>query len=61
VDRLPPWIQAVLNLLPLTHAAHAIRAAAFDQPASPFSYCLLAFVGAVLFILAFCFVNQAKE
>ena len=61
VDRMPPSIQAVLHLLPLTHAAHAIRGAAFGMPPSFFSYFLLAALGAILFVLAFCFVNRAKE
>lgn len=61
VDRMPPWIQHVLNLLPLTHAAQAIRGAAFGMPAQPFSFCLLAGLGTVLFVLAFRCVNRAKE
>ncbi|WP_041440228.1 ABC transporter permease [Syntrophobacter fumaroxidans] len=61
VDRMPPWAQSVLNFLPLTHAAHAIRGSAFQQPAEPYPYLLLAGIGTVLFVLAFWCVNRAKE
>ncbi len=61
VDRMPHWAQTILYFLPLTHASRAIRAAAFDQPADPYSYLLLAGLGVVLFVLAFHWVNRARE
>ena len=61
VDRMPPWARGVLNFLPLTHAAGAIRTAAFGQVPDLFSYLLLAIIGMVLFVLAFTCVNRAKE
>jgi ABC-2 type transport system permease protein len=61
VDRMPPWVQNVLHFLPLTHASHAIRNSAFQHPADPFAYLLLAGIGTVLFVLAFYCVNRAKE
>lgn len=61
VDRMPPWAQGILNFLPLTHAARAIRSAAFGEVPDSFSYFLLAGIGCALFILAFYCVNRAKE
>ena len=60
-DRMPQWAQYCLHLLPLTHASRAIRAAAFGQPPDFLSYLLLVSMGAVLFILAFHWVNSARE
>ncbi|MHC1729956.1 MAG: ABC transporter permease [Syntrophobacteraceae bacterium] len=61
VDRMPEWVQQVLQFLPLTHASSAIRAAAFKQPPDLFAYLLLAGLGLVLFVLAFHWVNRARE
>lgn len=61
VDRMPQWGQAVLQALPLTHAARAIRSAAFGQPPQFLSYALLVSLGLILFVLAFYLVNKAKE
>lgn len=61
VDRMPQWAQHVLQFLPLTHAAGAIRSAAFGHSVEAGSYWLLAGVGTVLFVLAFLCVNQARE
>lgn len=61
VDRMPDWAQTILHFLPLTHASRAIRAAAFGEPPDLFSYLLLAGLGGVLFVLAFHWVNRARE
>lgn len=61
LDRMPPWVQTILHFLPLTHAAKAIRSAAFGAPPEVFSILLLTGMGVVLFILAFLCVNRAKE
>jgi len=61
VDRMPEWSQSILHALPLTHAARAIRGAAFAQTPQALSYLLLAAMGLMLFVLAFYFVNKAKE
>jgi len=61
VDRMPEWVQKLLHLLPLTHASKAIRAAAFGERPDLLSYLLLAALGTVLFILAFRWVNSARE
>ena len=61
VDKMPQWVQHILFSLPLTHAAKAIRAAAFGDPPPFSSYLLLASLGAVLFVLAFHSVKRARE
>lgn len=61
VERMPPWVQKILILLPLTHAAKAIRSAAFGLPFEVSSCSLLAIWGLILFVLAFHCVNKAKE
>jgi Nod factor-specific ABC transporter NodJ protein len=61
VDRMPGWAQHILYFLPLTHAAKVIRAASFNHPPDIFSYLLLAVLGTVLFVLAFHWVNRARE
>ncbi|MEN6441293.1 MAG: ABC transporter permease [Syntrophobacter sp.] len=61
VDRMPEWVQKLLHILPLTHASKAIRAAAFGEKPDLLSYFLLAALGTALFILAFHWVNRARE
>jgi ABC-type multidrug transport system permease subunit len=61
VDTMPQWVQHILHFLPLTHASKAIRAAAFGDPPDFSSYLLLALLGAVFFVLAFHWVNRARE
>lgn len=61
VDRLPEWIQTILNLLPLTHAATAIRAASQGKDVSMASLFLLVTLGALLFWIALHCVNQARD
>jgi ABC-2 type transport system permease protein len=61
LDRMPVWVRKTLHLLPLTHAANAIREAAFGAPPNAFSFLLLAGIGITLFIGAFFCVNRARE
>lgn len=61
VEHMPPWVRNILGLLPLTHAAQAIRSSAFGLTPRLFSYLLLALIGLVLFVLAFYCVNKAKD
>ena len=61
VDRLPIWAQKVLYLLPLTHAAKSIRAAAFGQEPEPVSLLILLITGCTCFFIAFHCVNRAKD
>lgn len=52
VDSLPGWAAAIVKILPLTHAAHAIRQASLGQPVPLIEWCLLAAMGAACFMLA---------
>lgn len=61
VDRLPQWAQGLLHLLPLTHATKSLRAAAFGQEPSVFSYLLLFVIGCGCFGAALACVNRAKD
>ena len=61
MDTMPGWVQHILHFLPLTHASKAIRAAAFGNPPDFSSYMLLALLGAVFFVLAFHWVNRARD
>lgn len=61
VERLPVWMQKILSLLPLTHAAGSIRAAAFGHAPAISSYGILLALGAVFFFAAFWCVNKARD
>lgn len=61
VERLPEWAGAALHLLPLTHAAHAVRRAAYGLSPEPFSYLLLAGLGLAAFALATRCVLLARD
>lgn len=61
VERLPVWAQQILYLLPLTHAAKAIRAVAFGQTPDWRAYAVLAAVGVFFFLLALNTVNKARD
>ena len=61
LSQLPVWGQRILELLPLTHATKAIRAAAFAEPANLTDYLLLAIIGCVCFLFAIVSVNLAKS
>ena len=59
--RMPVLVQKVLGLLPLTHAAKAIRASSFGMTPNPWSYVLLAGLGCVFFFMALRLVGKAKD
>ncbi len=61
VDRMPEWAQWALGFLPLTHAARAIRAAAFRETPPMHSYFLLAALTAIVFFIALLCVNRARD
>ena len=61
ISQLPAWGQAVIKVLPLTHAAHAARMAAFNQPTNIIDFLLLAGIGAVCFVVAFLSVSRARD
>ena len=61
IEHLPVWAQKILCLLPLTHAADAIRAASFGESPNPWDYAVLAGLGACTFIFAILTVNSARD
>ncbi len=61
LDRMPVLVQKVLGLLPLTHAAKAIRTSSFGMTPNPWSYVLLAGLGCVFFFMALRLVDKAKD
>lgn len=61
VENLPFWAQKLLNLLPLTHAAHAIRDASYGRVPDTFPYLLLSGIGIIFFIAGVYCVNKAKS
>lgn len=61
LDRMPVLVQKVLGLLPLTHAAKAIRASSFGMTPNSWSYVLLAGLGCVFFFMALRLVDKAKD
>ena len=61
VANLPEWAQHLVYLLPLTHAADAIRNAALGLPAKPADFAVLAAVGGFFFILALSSVGRARD
>ena len=42
VERLPDWAQLIINILPLSHAARAVRTSALGDEPALYSYVLLA-------------------
>jgi len=61
VESFPAWAQKVIFLLPLTHAATAIRTASFgDMPSLP-SLFILAVIGSVCFYVSVLCVKKAKD
>ena len=61
IERLPLWAQKPLQLLPLTHAADAVRATALGKPPEAFSYLVLGGGGLILFLLALLCVKAARD
>jgi ABC-type polysaccharide/polyol phosphate export permease len=61
VESLPVWAQHLVHLLPLTHAANAIRGAALGLPIQVEDFVILGGVGAVFFVLALNCVGRARD
>jgi ABC-2 type transport system permease protein len=61
LERMPLWVQKLLLLLPITHAAAAIRSAAFGQTPPWQSLAILAGLGLLAFFAAVFCVRQAKN
>ncbi len=61
LDSFPAWAQTLIGLLPLTHAATAIRAAAFGNVPSFGSLGLLLIIGCICFTISVLCVKKAKD
>lgn len=61
VESMPLWVQKALHILPLTHAATAIRTAAFGQRPGIEGYLVLLLLGAIAFTGAILTVNRARD
>lgn len=61
LENFPGWAQILVELLPLTHAAATIRAAAFGQTVSLVSLSILGILGSLFFIIAVLCIKKAKD
>ncbi|MBW1644887.1 MAG: ABC transporter permease [Deltaproteobacteria bacterium] len=61
VDRMPSWVQVLLQALPLTHASYLIRSGAYGRSASALPLVLLLVIGLVFFFLAHRSVCRARD
>lgn len=61
VEGLPAWARVPLKLLPLTHASHLIRSAAYGNPVPLTSLYILLILSVLGFFLAYHSVDRAKD
>jgi ABC-type multidrug transport system permease subunit len=61
LDKMPPWVQSILKLLPLTPASEAIRASAYGQTPPGYAYLILAVLGGAMFVLAINLLKKARD
>jgi Nod factor-specific ABC transporter NodJ protein len=61
LDSLPPWIQKILYLLPLSHASKAVRADAFGESPELAPFIVLGACGLAFFLLALATVSKARD
>jgi Nod factor-specific ABC transporter NodJ protein len=61
LENLPVWVQKLLVLMPLTHAAKAIRAASFGQSPDLMDFAILAALGCLTFVFAVLCVSKARD
>lgn len=61
LDSFPHWARTLIGFLPLTHAATAIRSAAFGHRPPLVSLAVLALIGLVAFSMAVFCVKKAKD
>jgi len=61
LENFPAWGQTLIHLLPLTHAAKAIRAASLGNTPPLFSYTVLAVTGSIFFAISVLCVKRAKD
>lgn len=60
-ERLPQWARTAIELLPLTHAARAMRSAALGQGANLSSLAQLALLTVACFLLAWWSVGRSRD
>lgn len=61
LENFPVWAQNLIHLLPLTHAATSIRAAAFGERPPLTSLAILAVTGTIFFLISVLCVKKAKD
>ncbi len=61
VEGLPAWARVPLKLLPLTHASHLIRSAAYGKPVPMVSLLILGALAFGGFFLAYRSVDRARD
>lgn len=61
VENFPAWAQKAIYLLPLTHAAKAIRTASFGRVPSLSSFAVLTVIGSLFFYVSVLCVKKAKD
>jgi len=61
LEHLPVWAQKILILLPLPHAADAIRSAAFGGTPQLSNYLILLVAGVIAFVFAILTVKKARD
>lgn len=61
LESLPSWANAILQLLPLTHASQAIRADAFGQSPDFLSFLVLGITGVFFLCLALYSISKSKN
>lgn len=60
LNQVPEWLRVVLNILPLTHASHCLRAAALGDPFPWLSLAGLAAFGGVFFIASLIVLRRSS-
>jgi ABC-type multidrug transport system permease subunit len=61
VDSMPGWAQVLLNILPLTQASHAIRAACLGYPSEFGRIIVMAILGSGVFLLAVRLTDKVQD
>lgn len=61
VETYPPWLQWLIELLPLTPASHLVRAAAAGQPLSLVSFGYLTVLGAAFIVIAIFIIRRTQD
>ncbi|MBF0572183.1 MAG: ABC transporter permease [Desulfamplus sp.] len=61
LENFPVWGQNLIHILPITHAAKAIRAASLGNTPQISSYVVMAATGCLFFVLSVMCVKKAKD